>query len=56
MGDFMKQRTAGFYAVLQMQETFGLSINDISQYELALKNLEILYLQLIFSNKKNILC
>ncbi|MBG9790510.1 SIR2 family NAD-dependent protein deacylase [Brevibacillus laterosporus] len=43
MGDFMKQELLDSYAILQMQESFGLSIKDLSQYKLALKNLEIIY-------------
>ncbi|PFD40353.1 SIR2 family protein [Bacillus cereus] len=42
-GDYMKQEFLDSYAVLQMQETYALTINDTSQYDLALKNTELLH-------------
>lgn len=42
-GDYMKQELLDSYAVLQMQEMYGLTINDKSQYILALKNIKEIY-------------
>ncbi|PGA45493.1 SIR2 family protein, partial [Bacillus pseudomycoides] len=43
MGDYFKQELLDSFAVLQIEELFNLTINDRTQYELALKNLEIQY-------------
>ncbi|MFF2091225.1 SIR2 family protein [Paenibacillus sp. NPDC058174] len=43
MGDYMKQELLDSFAAIQLQEKYALSINDIFQYELALKNLEGYY-------------
>ncbi|MEM5658007.1 hypothetical protein AAHB50_15105 [Bacillus toyonensis] len=40
-GDYMKQELLDSYAVVQMQEMYGLTINDRSQYSLALKNIKV---------------
>ncbi|HDX9591009.1 TPA: SIR2 family protein [Bacillus pseudomycoides] len=42
-GDYMKQELIDSYAVLQMQDTYALTINDELQYNLALKNIEIFH-------------
>ncbi|MEI3892477.1 MULTISPECIES: SIR2 family protein [Bacillus] len=42
-GDYMKQELLDSYAVLQMQEKYALTINDISQYDLALKNIKLFH-------------
>ncbi|PFF12189.1 SIR2 family protein [Bacillus cereus] len=43
MGDYFKQELLDSFAVLQIEELFNLTMNDKSQYELSLKNLEIQY-------------
>ncbi|MEK5350748.1 MULTISPECIES: SIR2 family NAD-dependent protein deacylase [Bacillus] len=43
MGDYFKRELLDSFAVLQIEELFNLTMNDKSQYELALKNLEIQY-------------
>ncbi|SLK12268.1 SIR2 family NAD-dependent protein deacylase [Bacillus toyonensis] len=43
MGDYFKHELLDSFAVLQIEELFNLTMNDKSQYELALKNLEIQY-------------
>lgn len=43
MGDYFKKELLDSFAVLQYEELFNLNIIDKSQYELALKNLEIQY-------------
>lgn len=42
-GDYITQEILDSYAVLEMQENLGLTIRDNEQFDLALKNLEILY-------------
>ncbi|AKP78634.1 hypothetical protein AS52_03673 [Priestia megaterium Q3] len=42
-GDFMKQELLDSFAASQIQETYTLRINDASQYDLALKNLDMIY-------------
>ncbi|WP_411738525.1 SIR2 family NAD-dependent protein deacylase [Peribacillus sp. S4] len=43
MGDYFKQELLDSYAVLQIEEWFGLSVNDSTQYDLTLKNLAMEY-------------
>ncbi|PFK46731.1 SIR2 family protein [Priestia megaterium] len=42
-GDFMKQELLDSFAASQIQETYTLSMNDEFQYDLALKNLEVIH-------------
>lgn len=43
VGDYFKQELLDSYALLNVKELFGTDVMDNAQYELALKNLEILY-------------
>lgn len=43
MGDYLKQELLDSFAILQCEEQYNLTINDKSQFDLAIKNLEIQY-------------